>query len=332
MKTPRRALLLVLCLLLSTPLSARSVTPETYPLEKRKAVETAIKVGNGPLDLVWTRDGRTIFLSMHRGGELVVVSDGRVVKRRAVGKNPTGVDISPDGRHLFVALAGENKILMLDAATLAVSRTLNTAAWPIGLKVAASGEFLAVACATGKKLQLFSLKSFKRFELPIGVHPFYLVITRDSNRVYVTNSGDNTLSEVTVESVGFRKGPHRLFLNETRRIKVGTYPVGLTLSADNKWVYTANFSSHTVTRVEIGGQRRVGTWKVSTNPYYLAVDPRTRALWVSHQNSPDIHLIYPNGRRTRVRLSKGGINMRFSPNGRRLAVSDYNAHLLNIVE
>src|SRR5687767_9523373 len=49
-----------------------------------------------------------VYVSDETGGAVVVIDPaaGRVVERIAVGKRPRGIRLSPDGKHLYVALSG----------------------------------------------------------------------------------------------------------------------------------------------------------------------------------------------------------------------------------
>lgn len=71
-----------------------------------------------------TPDGKTALVSDLDAGELVVVDavSGSVTRRIALGKQPEGVLISPDGALAFVAVNGDNVVAVVDLKTWHVSR------------------------------------------------------------------------------------------------------------------------------------------------------------------------------------------------------------------
>ena len=64
-------------------------------------------------------DGGRVFVT-NEGSDTVSVIDAatnQVIKTVPVGKRPRGIGISPDGSEVYVAVSGENKIVVLDPAS-----------------------------------------------------------------------------------------------------------------------------------------------------------------------------------------------------------------------
>jgi len=82
-----------------------------------------------------TPDARFALISDVDTGELVVVdAPARTVARRiAVGKQPEGVLIAPDGSRAFVAVNGDNKIAIVDLEAWQVVKTLSPGIGPDGM-------------------------------------------------------------------------------------------------------------------------------------------------------------------------------------------------------
>jgi YVTN family beta-propeller protein len=62
------------------------------------------------------------------------------VRHVAVGKNPEGLDISPDGKELWVGQNGDGGLSVVDTATLAVTATVKVGKVPIRVKFAPDGK------------------------------------------------------------------------------------------------------------------------------------------------------------------------------------------------
>jgi DNA-binding beta-propeller fold protein YncE len=82
-----------------------------------------------------TLDGKYALISDLAGGELVIleVASRRVVKRMPLGKMPEGILLDPNGTRAFIAVAGDNRIDILDLKTLTITGRLETGAGPDGM-------------------------------------------------------------------------------------------------------------------------------------------------------------------------------------------------------
>jgi YVTN family beta-propeller protein len=85
--------------------------------------------------LHFTLDGRLVLVSDLDGGEVVVIEAAtrKIVKRLAVGRNPSGILMVPGGTRAYVALTGENALAIVDLTTLAVTGRIPTGQGPDGM-------------------------------------------------------------------------------------------------------------------------------------------------------------------------------------------------------
>lgn len=85
--------------------------------------------------LKFTLDGKYALVSDLAGGELVIldVASKKVIKRLALGKMPEGILIDPDGSRAFIAVAGDNRVDILNLKTLTVTGKLETGTGPDGM-------------------------------------------------------------------------------------------------------------------------------------------------------------------------------------------------------
>jgi YVTN family beta-propeller protein len=105
-----------------------------------------------------------------------------------VGHKPRSLALSPDGKTLYVSNEESDTVSELDAATLAVKRTLKTGWGPVGLIPDRSGKTLYVANSIADSVALIDVASgaeIKRFST--HRYPEQVVLSRDGQRVYVSN-------------------------------------------------------------------------------------------------------------------------------------------------
>jgi YVTN family beta-propeller protein len=85
--------------------------------------------------LKFTPDGKRVLITDLDGGELVVldVAARTEIKRLKLGKTPEGILVAPDGARAYVAVAGDNRVAIVDLKTLEVTGHLSTGNGPDGM-------------------------------------------------------------------------------------------------------------------------------------------------------------------------------------------------------
>ena len=170
----------------------------------------------GCLPLLWAHvHAATLYVSDERGGDVVIVDavSGTVSGRVAVGKRPRGMQLSPDGKYLYVALSGSaiagpgvdestlpaperryDGIGVIDLKTRRLLKTLPSGTDPETLAVAPDGRTIYVANEDAMQLSAIDVASGKlRASVRIGVEPEGVAVRPDGKVVYVTCEGTNTV-------------------------------------------------------------------------------------------------------------------------------------------
>jgi YVTN family beta-propeller protein len=83
----------------------------------------------------FTTDGQLVLVSDLSGGELAIF-DARARTERArlkLGRSPTGILVAPNGQHAYVAVSGDQRVAVIDLATLRVASTIPTGNGPDGM-------------------------------------------------------------------------------------------------------------------------------------------------------------------------------------------------------
>ena len=170
-----------------------------------------------------------------------------------------------------------------------VTNTLNVPSGRRALAVAIhpSGNpayLLSVLVNPGTTNQLHRLDlstgTFTGTPLTLGVGGYDIEVSPDGQRVYATNSNDNTLSVIRTSD-----------FVEIARVPVGDFPVGIGVSPDSTKVYVANLNSNTISIVDATLLATVGTIDVSSplSPYawpiHVVVSPDGSKLYVAYGNT-----------------------------------------------
>jgi len=189
-------------------------------------------------------------VSDETGGAVVVVDAGerKVVQRIEVGKRPRGIQLSPDGKQVFVALSGspiggpgvdESKLPPAD-------RTAD------GIGV--------VDVATGTLVRKYQS----------GRDPEAFALSADGKMLYVSNEETSEMTALdltTGQIVG--------------RVKVGEEPEGVTVRPDQKAVYVACEGSNIVVVIDRDKLTELARIETTPRPRAIAFTPDGSAGFIS---------------------------------------------------
>ena len=295
----------------------------------RKVVESVIKVDSSPYDIVPLGDNKTIFVTHFSTGAVSRIAENKVLAKAQVGSGPTGMALSKDGKRLYVGLAIENALAVLETDTLKTEKKIPIGAYPIGVRLSPDGRFVAVACYTSNTLELVSVTTGIRKSIQVGASPYLLAFSKDGKRIYVPAHAGATLAVVDLKPVEDNDLPD---LALRKKIPTGRGPVGLALSGDEKFVYVANYSGDTVTVVSTESLQVTDTLKVGSKPYFIAVHPISGMVTVSNFGSPYLDAFHPNGQHTRIKVAESVINVYISPDGNRMFTTHWKGSSVSVIE
>jgi YVTN family beta-propeller protein len=140
----------------------------------------------------------------------------------AVGRGSEGFDVTPDGKELWAANAGDGTISIVDIAAKKVTQTLDANVKGANrLTFTLDGRLAFVSSLGGADLAVFEVSSRKEVKrIKLGRGAAGILMQPDGARVYVAASPDNYVAVIdlkTMEVVG--------------RIEPGTEPDGLAWAA-----------------------------------------------------------------------------------------------------
>ncbi len=217
----------------------------------------AAPVGNSPVHMVETLDGRTIYVTNFGGASISVIDVATWTQKRtiAVPAAPHAIVLSPDGRLAYVSCYGGAAIAVLDTqqATLAATITLPTGSQPYGIALSRDGRFLyASDNLTGR---VFVVDTRSRQLLPavlVGNHPALIARSPDGATLYVTNGGSHSVTALDIGS-----NPARPRVRAT--ISVDGYPHGLALTPDGRYLVVANTISRNISVIDTQSEQVIAT-------------------------------------------------------------------------
>ncbi|HZP81615.1 MAG TPA: YncE family protein, partial [Chthonomonadaceae bacterium] len=292
-----------------------------------RAAGRTLEFGGRPIDLALSPDGKTLYAKDNRGLVVVKVADWKVIQELPLegGTSLHGVVVRRDGARVY-ATGAQSQLAeaeVLPDGALRWKRQIllpgpegKGASYPCGLALNAAGTRAYVCLSRNNTLGVVDLVSGTLLsEIPVGVAPFDVALSRDGSQAYVSDwggrrpkpgektapsAGTETLvdargvaSSGCVSLVDLRKGV------ETAQIGTGLHPSDIERSADGRTLYVANANSDTVSVLALETQRVIETISVRPDPALpfgsmpnaLALSPDDRTLYVANGGNNAISVV-----------------------------------------
>ena len=203
----------------------------------------------------------------------------------AVGTNPIGVALTPDGRFVYVTNASSNTVSVIDHATnTAVGSPILVGAQPIGIAVTPNGGFAYVANANSNTVSVINTATDTVVGSPIlvGARSIGIAITPNGSFAYVTNQLGNTVSVINTATNTVVGSP----------IPVQTEPTGIVVTPDGRYTYLTNYTSGSVSVINTATNTQVGSpITVGVQPNGIAITPDGKFVYVRNTGSNTVSVI-----------------------------------------
>ncbi len=245
---------------------------------------------------VSNEDGRTV--------SVIDTDSAQVVDTIEVGKRPRGLKVSPDGRHLYVAVSGLPKcppsmpdaqcahlkrdltadgIAVVDLQARKVVQVLPAGSDPEQFDIDRRGLRLYVANEDSGTLSVVDLRRGQVLtRIPVGREPEGVRISPDGEHVGVTSETDSNISFIST---------HLLELQS--KLDVGHRPRDLAYSRDGRVAYASGEVDASVYRLHLpaGPVERIVQLRPQDRPMGMLLDPTRGRLYVSTGRGGSIAVI-----------------------------------------
>jgi len=233
----------------------------------------------GVLILASAAWGEATVYVVNVGSDDVSVIDplGRaVVATIAVGAQPNGVAVTPDGQRVYVSNFRDDSVSVIDAARRGVVATVEVGDGPVGIAVSPDGRHAYVANRESSTVSVIDTASDAVVATLAGVGPGSngIALTPDGSRAYVNNA--------------FSRDPGTLSVIDTAagavvdRVEVYRNPKRIAVAPDGRTAYVANFRSWNISIVDVATNRFVTGLRVSGRTVGAVVHPNGQYAYVTN--------------------------------------------------
>lgn len=156
--------------------------------------------------LVLSPDGRKVYTTNIASDSVTVITVGppapQAIVQVAVGKQPEALDISPDGRELWVGQNGDGGISIIDTAANAVKETFKVGELPIRLKFTADGKRVLVSDPKANVVVVLDAASRKELQrIPMDGVPLGIQMSPDGKRAFVARTQAGKVDAIDLASL-----------------------------------------------------------------------------------------------------------------------------------
>jgi YVTN family beta-propeller protein len=223
----------------------------------------------------------------------IPVSTLSVSGTTCVGTNPTMAVQSPNNANLYVLNQADGTISVLNGGVVGTI-TFPSGQSPAYMAVSADGNWIFVLIQDGSNPGTLDIvpagATSVAASVPLGVTPTFAVADPTLNRLYVTNSGDNTVSVFDTSNVNTSGNPAIPLL---ATVTVGTYPIGVTPLVSGTLFYVANADANTVTVLSANSFSTLATVALPSgaDPVFITSDPTSSKVYVANKGTQNTTII-----------------------------------------
>ncbi len=283
---------------------ADSVTEYTTFTSFAPITTINLPIGSKPISVTTARPGSMYALNSSpnancpSSGSISVIDTTAlaVVATDCVGPNPVSFAQIPTGTKIYVA-NGDNTISVFDPDAGAVTATINQSMGlglnPVFVIPSLDGSFVFVV-NKGDGTNPGSLNIIETIDdqvariLPLGVAPTFAYIDPHLLRLYVTNSGSNSVTVFDLTSINLGVIPG---ITTLATVNVGSGPVGVTALPDGTRFYTANSLSNDVTVVSATSYSVLKTVAVGQDPVWIASEPSSTKVYTANSIGASVSIL-----------------------------------------
>lgn len=227
-----------------------------------------LQAGSDPEQFALSPDGKRLFVANEDSAQtsVVDVESGTIVARIQVGREPEGVGMSPSGQWVLVSNESDNSVSVIDARTLKVVSSVPVGKRPRDMAFTADGKAAYVSGELDASLYRMNVPTGaveRVLQLRQETRPMSVLLDARRKRLYMSTGRGGTVAVIDVTSAP----------KLVKEVPVGKRPWGIALSADGRFLYTANGPSDDMSIVDTSTLTTIKTVAAGKSPWGVAVGP-----------------------------------------------------------
>ena len=273
--------------------------------ESRKVVAT-VALGKRPRGLKFSPDGKQLYVALSgspvagpgvdestlpaadKAADGIGVLDLKTLtlvrKIRGVS-DPEQLDVSHDGKRLFVASEDTGSAIVLDVKEGKQLAALRVGGEPEGVTTRPDGKVVYVTSEAEHRVSVIDVASntvIKQVE--VGQRPRFTAFSADSKHAYVSCENDGSIR--VIDAVAH-------VVTGIFKLEGGPLirPVGLLVSPDGRRLYVATGRGTMLVALDAATGKSLGQVAVGPRPWGITMSPDGRTLYTANGSSNDVTVV-----------------------------------------
>ncbi len=238
-----------------------------------------------PWDIAVSADSTSFFVTEGTAGNLkqILFEDFSLVQEVSTGATPTAVAMSPYGDEAFVVNSGSQTISVVNLEDGIVSNEIAIGGIAYETALDPFGEYAYFSLPAQNAIVPVSFTDHSVLDpIPVGAAPLGMAIAPDGLTLFVCNSGDNTVSAVSLDN---GDGGSSVVLD------VGLNPQAVDVAQTGYYAYVANYDDGTISVISLATMTIVETVDVRPTPINLAVSPDSKMAYIVHAVGGEVSML-----------------------------------------
>ncbi|WP_161798252.1 bifunctional YncE family protein/alkaline phosphatase family protein [Aneurinibacillus tyrosinisolvens] len=244
------------------------------------------------LGVTYSPDGKHVYASAGNNNKIRVydVEGQRLTEKAAIALPavdasgskvnffPGGLNISPDGRFLYVANNLNDSMSIIDTQTNKVTKTVAVGHNPYAVTVSKDGAYAYVSNWGGNTISVVDTATGEVAKsIQVGTHPSAMKLS--GQELYVTNSDSDSISIINTKTNQVKQ---TISLAPYKGAQEGSSPNALAVSPDGKSLYVANAGNNDVVVIDTKKGKIEGMIPTGWYPTGLEISKDGKQLYVAN--------------------------------------------------
>ena len=208
---------------------------------------------------------------------VIDTASNAVIATIAVGPQPNGVAVTPNGERVYVSNFQADTVSVIDAATRAVVGTIGVGEEPVGIAVSPDGTRVYVAnrgSSTVSVIDSATDQLVATVDSGVGPGSNGIALSPDGTRAYVNNAFSRDPGTVSVIDTAAAMA--------IGTIEVARNPKRVAIAPDGLTGYVANFRSWNISIVDLSTNALRDALRVSGRTVGVAVHPNGQYAYITN--------------------------------------------------
>ena len=263
---------------------------------------------------------------------VVDTSTNTIIATIAVGANPVGSAVTPDGNKAYITNGWSGTVSVIDTSSNSVAATITVGSNAQGVALTPNGAKAYATSSLPSSVSVIDTASdtvIASISIPNSGHPHGVAFTPDGTLAYITDDANGVVLVVDTAT-------NTIITGADYPITVGSSPEGVGITPDGTKAYVANTGGTTVSVIDIASHTVTTTITVGGQPTGVSITPDGTKAYVTNQlgtsNSVSVIDVATDTVSKTVAVGSNPVGVSVTPDGAAAYVANYGSRTISVID